>query len=678
MQILYNQERSDAWNILRKNLSQEYEQNFEKFRKSVEIKFYELFKEGMITFKYNSFKAIDFNADLRISEKLSEIFNDSGEAVLEKYYQIILPLYLELKNFSKLSGQLQEKIRTLFLKKMEKYKKIFREDQRGVFYQKLPDNLSKSLFKNESLKFFYKFKLGPDCFEALSKVPSARPVSECFTMFNSIFNEGDMPGFDIYADNQKFMNKIVSIMRQNYNKMIINNWDVSKLEEQLINDVQLYYLDMDVYLQDVQSRHLKLEMNQSNKLLFLDLEAFRDKTIFVLRYFENYDVLKKFTKKMKENKKLYFSEEIGFYVENLKGRLFNFIDNDEFTKAVQIGEFNDKLKDLCYEKLVDGKICEWSVDAMDFLDLRDLSRNRYIYELLIIEFKNKFSKLDLSNTIRTSQVQLGIDTFIKFKDFVLDFINREMKHFPNIEENKLKDILVAALFAQRVNEVRWANIRDILKQYLSNMNENLKEFKEHGQKFKFFLKNLVEQLLLISNKNQDKDLSDLDIIDSIGGLDETQIQQIKAEIKYLVRHYKSWPQEMKDLMHKCEMESTDVLDLFNSYKEKYQTDFMVENPFLISSRCGEDYIQSGNKNCYAKCPENFREFNLSNCKKPEIYPANPKPEEKACLTNFEYFSGLCIPRCPLGWKDSGNWCERPIKLKKEIYLVFEEQSSDIE
>lgn len=100
---------------------------------------------------------------------------------------------------------------------------------------------------------------------------------------------------------------------------------------------------------------------------------------------------------------------------------------------------------------------------------------------------------------------------------------------------------------------------------------------------------------------------------------------------------------------------------------------------MVFKRCPKGYKRHGCCTCVLNCPDKFRDSGF-HCKKPKFKIMNTYKSIKECSDNAEqgcvpfgfrfavpscgeYYervgATMCVPVCPLGWKDEGKRCQKP-------------------
>lgn len=149
------------------------------------------------------------------------------------------------------------------------------------------------------------------------------------------------------------------------------------------------------------------------------------------------------------------------------------------------------------------------------------------------------------------------------------------------------------------------------------------------------------------------------------GLQIAEKNEIVVNLKQLMLFYSSFTEPLKRRLANC-IAPLGIVDRFMQIcKHKYGSQCLRLNPFLLGKPCPDNFDRDEHSVCKARCPENYPPEEKNACKKPRIellrltIDPKTKVETLKCPSGFYQNDFLCIPRCPVGWKDHGSACERP-------------------
>lgn len=301
----------------------------------------------------------------------------------------------------------------------------------------------------------------------------------------------------------------------------------------------------------------------------------------------------------------------------------------------------------------------------------------YYFDIVSLRFGESFTQFDwesatddvifetLKNKLRRIIKELkteinGITHFISTKD---EFNDIEVGHFRNLILNvmtKQRDNLhyfKSDVYNSNISEKDEDMFVKIINEYKlikndepivadSGLNNSIIVPTPVVPKIKQKTGDILEKLLNMKgdNKNKNKD------------------EEIVKFIKFLIDHYDYLPNEIRQSFIDCSKDDQEnSLDhqCIKIYGDSSKCRKL--NPALLSNNCS-GYINGDNFNkCNLNCPTGFKSSKDKMCEKPEIYLLEDELNGD-CKINFENIEGVCIPRCPYGWKDMGRWCEKPSSL----------------
>ena len=141
-------------------------------------------------------------------------------------------------------------------------------------------------------------------------------------------------------------------------------------------------------------------------------------------------------------------------------------------------------------------------------------------------------------------------------------------------------------------------------------------------------------------------------------IDRTLPSAIKSDIKFLLRHYSDLPDEVKNVLEACHKQNPlrdSVIKACVNYYENPNACVTVA-PGLLSGSC-DGYYNNRTGVCSPRCPMGYNYTGNGYCHKPKAYQLNNL--ETTCDNGFRRFEHWCMPVCPLGWTDFGSTCKIP-------------------
>lgn len=332
-------------------------------------------------------------------------------------------------------------------------------------------------------------------------------------------------------------------------------------------------------------------------------------------------------------------------------------------------------------------------------------KNIYIYyRLLNLKFKLAIENLDfLRNTkknlkiyivdvfrnivINTNEEIFQINEYFKYKkkDFLEEFTKTQRSRFifkylylNIIKINKLNLKAIPFDEREKSKHKEFTKILKDFKFYLYNKILNLKSDKKEIEiikKFDIFKYNIDNnglELEKIENNNKEIKIRDkFEIIQKLtsNSLYKNQKKEIEKSFKFLLEHYDFLPNYIKDIITTCGSlfkNNDQSEDYCKSSKNHKSKKCFRANPYLIVQSCYSNFPKIYKEECLKNCPLKFIEAGNGTCIKPEVYIINGNEK---CGQNFERIENFCFPRCPFGWKDFGNSCQKgkPEKIKKYFH-----------
>ena len=279
---------------------------------------------------------------------------------------------------------------------------------------------------------------------------------------------------------------------------------------------------------------------------------------------------------------------------------------------------------------IDNYFKKKKIDLLD--DFSQIQRPRFIFKFLYL---NLIKKNNLNNikVIPFDEKERGKKKqFIKIlKQFKFSLYNKIL-HI-NSKTNDIESLKKFDLFKYKIDNESFEMVK----------NDKNSEFQEES-KLKV-LENLITNSIYLNEKDE-----------------------IKNNFKFLVEHFDLLPNNIKNVITKCgnlfkdgDFSEKDCL----SHKIHKSKRCFRANPYLIVQSCHSTFPKSYKKSCLESCPPKFIESGNGTCIKPEVYMIN---ENENCADHFERIEHMCFPRCPLGWKDFGNSCEKGEKEKIKKYF----------
>ncbi len=168
----------------------------------------------------------------------------------------------------------------------------------------------------------------------------------------------------------------------------------------------------------------------------------------------------------------------------------------------------------------------------------------------------------------------------------------------------------------------------------------------------------------------------VDIIKEIVSLSSQDKQEIIDNIKLLLLNFPKLPKKLQDQLLTCK--SQKMIDLVQQQCTDQKKSCKLANPFLMISKCAPDQNLNDQFECVTSCPIEMGEIHKNYCKKATTviqkveFDEFGMPQNDKCPTYYKRSGHLCIGQCPRGFREFGNWCERPLRKVefKEFLLEF--------
>ena len=642
---------------LKKQIIKKYDDSFVEIKNKFDSIFKIRIKDKIIDTVAKEKAAIEF-----IKEELK--CND--EKARKKLTAVLLPL----ATYYVINPKFVERV-LVFIKN---HPEFLHDSNDGHAMRRVGDDILSYLDnKHNYLTNWMSLKLGPVCHKVLINNGVVDPVSNCsslLTMSISSQNSQTKKSLLLLSHSKKFLKKIKKEVKD-----IIEDFDTGKGETtnklssaviykvfEIVNAKVDYLNNLDFNLQG--------SSNEKLQLLFSDLEELMEKIPDVVKnYFEMFDVVNKF--EAKAANKLYYSEEVRDYVEDLIEKILKFsksaskIKNDAFVK---------KLKEKCNSNFQNNvlsycKLIAVNVNYMRFLKLR---KNDYIFDLIIMDFDKFIKTVDTDNTEKNVLEQTVIRHTTNFINELAHSLNKEgeiLGKLFSIKEKKIDAIVVSAKLANQVVEKNWDEaIVPMIQDWYVDEQDTIEENKIGSEKFSISLNKLVSQIFAQHKSNELQ--KEVEMIEQdISQLSENDQQDLLDNINSVIINFDLFDGQLKNGLYRCKLERNYLEDVYQLCEERAEAtgrSCQLHNPFVLKLACGLDATENNGDECVSNCPVGFSIFNDRFCKKPEVFIIK---EETDCGSNYRRYENLCVPVCPVGWRDAGSWCQRPREAVEYFWLV---------
>lgn len=643
------------------NLKLEMITQYDKDYEQIQSRFLALYEEHVKVGLFGLVNQVDSLTDV-IKEK-TEL---GVEELNEKKLNLLLPLITYSDNQSELISKVVEfiKVHSAFLANNNKGHAMMRvSDDILSFIDQFHLNPSNWLH----------LKVGPVCYKLLIENDIEKPVTTCQALLNTMlkFEDEELKRqFMILSQSTEFGKVIVTKIKAELDNFDPDSGDeISDLETNLVNEMTTVIMDKVEKVKSI-SDQLSIELTDNKQLLLADLQdLFVKMPEETQRYIQSYDSLTKFEELVED--KVYYNETIRTHVADLREKILKF---SESGTKVKINDFIQKLKDKCDSvfNTEKAKLCKKIISNIDYIRFLKFRKSDFFYDLIINDLRTKIDKFDLERT----ETDLVEQQLLKdSQDFVVGLIHtlnletERLRKVMDIKDKKIEMIISTAKYVNQRLDKNWEE--DILPAvedwYVQNQSE-LKDNKLKSEDFELQMNNLITTLLVKFHPNDlKKEMSFIE--ESISKFSDEIYQEIENNLSSIMLNFDYFDDEVKSLLYPCKLDRNDLPDVFAACEEKAQElnrKCVHHNSFVLKLDCSHNYTENGGDECVANCPIGFSVFNDKHCKKPNVYVLE---EDQNCNAHYKKYDNLCVPVCPVGWKDSGIWCERPSQVIEYFWLI---------